>query len=116
MPPCIQYNLDPWIEGRSTNLYIKQIFQSWLKYGLKNHRFFFRSMSGFPNIITRKDTEFKFKDSVPKNLCSHLFYKFLCSCCHVIYYGQTEKHLFVLSSEYLGLMPLTGKCIKNICN
>ena len=33
---------------------------------------------------------FKFKGSIPKYLCLHLFYKFSCSCCNTTYYGETE--------------------------
>ena len=55
---------------------------------------------------------FRFKDSIPKELCSHLVYKFLCSNCNIPYYSETESHLNVRSREHLGLSALTGKCIK----
>lgn len=70
-------------------------------------------MSGFPIIITRQFTQFKFKESIPKNLRSHIVYKFLCSWCKTTCYGQNEKHFFVRSSKHLGPRSLTGKCIKN---
>ena len=42
---------------------------------------------------------FRFKDVIPKELRSHLVYKFSCSSCNATYYGKTERHL--------GLSPLT---------
>ena len=56
---------------------------------------------------------FKFKESIPKYLCLHLIYKFLCSCCNASYYGETERQLFVRASEHLGITPLTKKRVKN---
>ena len=56
---------------------------------------------------------FKFKESIPKYLRSHLIYKFMCSCCNATYYGETKRHLFVRASEHLGITPLTQKRVKN---
>ena len=61
---------------------------------------------------TRLSSLFKFKDCIPKNLCSHIFLKFLCSCCNATYYRQM-RDLFVCSSRHLGLTSLTGKRMKN---
>ena len=33
---------------------------------------------------------FRFKDCIPKELGSHIVYKFLCSNCNITYYGETE--------------------------
>ena len=52
---------------------------------------------------------FRFKDSIPKELRSHIVYKFLCSNCNVTYYSETERHLNVRSGEHLSLSALTGK-------
>ena len=62
---------------------------------------------------TRLSSLFKFKESIPKYLRSHLIYKFSCSCCNATYYGETERHLFVRASEHLGITPLTQKRVKN---
>ena len=62
---------------------------------------------------TRLSSLFKFKESIPKSLCSHLIYEFSCSCCNATYYGETEGHLFVGASEHLGITPLTQKRVKN---
>ena len=51
---------------------------------------------------------FRFKDVIPKELRSHLVYKFSCSSCNATYYGKTERHLNVRSGEHIGLSPLTG--------
>ena len=45
---------------------------------------------------------------MPKELRSHLVYKFSCSSCNATYYGKTELHLNVRSGEHIGLSPLTG--------
>ena len=62
---------------------------------------------------TRLYSLFRFRDGIPKNLRSHIVYKFWCSYCNTNYYGQTEKYLLVHSAEYLGLTPLPRKRIKN---
>ena len=51
---------------------------------------------------------FHFKDVIPRELRSHLVYKFSCSSCNATYYGKTERHLNVRSGEHTGLSPLTG--------
>ena len=51
---------------------------------------------------------FRFKDVIPKELRSHLVYKFSCSSCNATYCGKTERHLNVRSGEHIGLSPLTG--------
>jgi len=61
----------------------------------------------------RLSSLFRFKDSIPKELRSHLIYKFLCSNCNITYYGQTERHLNVRSGEHLSLSALTGKRVNN---
>ena len=51
---------------------------------------------------------FRFKDVIPKELRSHLIYKFACSSCNATYFGKKERHLNVRSGEHMGLSPLTG--------
>ena len=46
---------------------------------------------------------FHFKDVILKELQSHLVYKFTCANCNVFYYGKTERHLNVRSSEHIGI-------------
>ena len=53
---------------------------------------------------------YRFKDVIPKELRSHLVYKFLCSGCNTTY-GKTERHLNVRSGEHIGLFPLTGNTV-----
>ena len=43
---------------------------------------------------------FRFKESTPKELRSHIVYKFLCSNCNITYYGETERHLNARSGEH----------------
>ena len=49
---------------------------------------------------------------IPKEISSHLVYKFKCNCCYATYYGQSEIHFFLRASEHLGMTPLTGKRVK----
>ena len=65
----------------------------------------FESKTLLPSLV-------KFKDGIPKNFCPRIVYKFLCSCCIATYYGRTEGHLSVHSSEHLDYTPLIGKRIK----
>ena len=54
----------------------------------------------------RLNNLFRFKDSIPKELCFHLVYKFLCNITH---YTETELQLNVRSGEHLSLSALTGQ-------
>ena len=56
---------------------------------------------------------FKFKDSIPLHLCSHLIYKFQCSNCNITYYGESERHFKVRAGEHVSTSPLTGKRVNN---
>ena len=62
---------------------------------------------------TRLSSLFRFKDIIPKEISSHLVYRFTWSCCNATYYGDSERHFFVRASEHLGMTPLTGKRVKN---
>ena len=57
---------------------------------------------------------FRFKDVIPKELQSHLVYKFSCSNCNVTYFGKTEAHLNIRSSEHIRISRLPGKRVE--CN
>ena len=61
----------------------------------------------------RLSSFFKFKDSIPLHLRSHLIYKFQCSNCNITYYGETERHLKVRAGEHISTSPLTGKRVNN---
>ena len=49
---------------------------------------------------------------IPKEISSHLVYKFKCNCCNATYYGQSERHFLFRASEHLGMTALTGKRVK----
>ena len=57
----------------------------------------------------RLSSLFKFKDSIPLYLRSHVIYKFQCSNCNINYYGETEHLLKVRTGEHISTPPLTGK-------
>ena len=61
----------------------------------------------------RLSSLFHFKHIIPKDISSHLTYKFTCSCCNASYYSELERHFFIRASEHLGITPLTGKRVKN---
>ena len=68
------------------------------------------------NIFQSKNSSssfFKFKDSIPLYLRSHLIQKFQCSNCNVTYYGETERHLKVRAGEPISTFPLTEKRVNN---
>ena len=56
---------------------------------------------------------FWFKDSIPKELRSHLVYVFLCSNCNITYHSKSKCHLNIRSWKHLSLPVLTGKCVNN---
>ena len=61
----------------------------------------------------RLSSLFKFKDSIPLYLHSHVIYKFQCSKCNITCYGETERHLKVRAGEHTSTSPLTGKRVIN---
>ena len=70
------------------------------------------------NIVFRSQTTisqfFKFKDSLPKHLLSHIIYKFTCDRCNSVYHGLTQRHIKVRWCEHLGLSPYTSKSIVGV--
>ena len=50
---------------------------------------------------------FCFKDCLPYNLVSRVFYKFQCGRCNSYYYRETDRHLKVRSGEHIGVSRLT---------
>ena len=60
----------------------------------------------------RLSSLFHVKDIIPKELQSHLVHKFSCGNCNVTYYGKTERHLNVRSSEHIGISHFTEKRVE----
>ena len=56
---------------------------------------------------------FRFKGSIPKELQSHLVYKFSCSNCNITCYSETERHVYVRSGGHSSLSALIGKRVNN---
>ena len=56
---------------------------------------------------------FNFKDKINRELRSLLVYNFNCNSCNAEYVGKTKLHYRTRTSEYIGVSPLTGKCVKN---
>ena len=52
---------------------------------------------------------FPFKGQTPMLMRSHVVYKYTCWCCRALYLGQTRRHLHTRISEYMGVLPSTGK-------
>ena len=61
----------------------------------------------------RLSSFFKFKDSIPLHLRSHLIYKFQCINCNITYCGETECHLKIRAGEHISTSPLMGKRVNN---
>ena len=55
---------------------------------------------------------FRFKDCVPHDLVSGVFYEYTYGICNSSYNGETEKHLKVRSGEHIRISPLTFKKTK----
>ena len=80
----------------------------------KLHSYFAKTLPQCDFKIIFKSTHrlsffFRFKDIIPREMRSHLVYKFSCSSCNATYYGKTERHLNVRSGEHIGKSALTGK-------
>ena len=55
---------------------------------------------------TRLSNNFHFKDSIPKDLTSGIFWKFQCGLCNKSFYGEYVRHLNIGIGEYIGILPL----------
>ena len=72
------------------------------------------NMKGIYQSKIRLSSIFKWKDSIPLHLHSHLIYKFHCSDCNINYYdGESERHLKVRAGEHISTSPLTRKTGNN---
>ena len=60
----------------------------------------------------RPSSLFRYIDVIPKELQSHIVYTFSCSNCNITYYGKTDRHFNVRSSEHIGISHLTGKNVE----
>ena len=58
---------------------------------------------------TRLSNSFLYKDPIPKDLISGDVYKFQCGLYNESYYGESIRHLDIISGKHIGLSPLTGK-------
>ena len=52
---------------------------------------------------------FKYKDNLPKSLCSSLVYSFKCSNCQFEYIGSTQRTLKLRADEHKGISSRTGR-------
>ena len=57
---------------------------------------------------------FHLKDMVPKKRCSRIFYSFKCASGNAIYYGKTNRHLYIRSAEHMEISHLTNKLLKHV--
>ena len=55
---------------------------------------------------------FRFKDRLPKHLCSKVLYRYTCDGCNSFYIRTTTSHFLVREYEHLGLSIRTGKNLK----
>ena len=52
---------------------------------------------------------FKFKDSLPAELCANIIYKFSCGSCQGSYIGSTTKQSRIRFFQHLGKSPRTNR-------
>ena len=52
---------------------------------------------------------FKYKDSLPDELCSNIIYKFSCGTCQGSYIGSTTKQSRIRFFQHLGMSPRTNR-------
>ena len=64
-------------------------------------------------VSLRMKNYFNFKDKIKRELRSLLVYNFKCNSCNAEYIGKNKGHYRTRTSEYIGVSPLTGKCVKN---
>ena len=57
---------------------------------------------------------FRYKDSLEKEICSDIVYRYTCSNCKVTYYGKRYHHFFNRAPEHMGISNLTGKRLKSV--
>ena len=57
---------------------------------------------------------FRYKDSLKKEICSGIIYRYTCSNCKVTNYGKTYRHLFTRAAEHMAISNLTGKRLKSV--
>ena len=55
---------------------------------------------------------FRFKDIIPRSLCSHVLYKYTCSRCNSTYIGKTKRYWEKRLEEHLSISALYGKPMK----
>ena len=58
-------------------------------------------------------TLFPLKEKITKMLHSHLDYKFNCSICNYIYFGESKRHFRVRTCDHLELTSLNWKKVKS---
>ena len=56
---------------------------------------------------------FNFKDKIKRELRSLLVYNFNCNNCNAEFISKTKRHYRTQTSKCIGVLPLTGKCVKN---
>ena len=61
---------------------------------------------------TRLSISFRYKDPIPKDLISGVFYKFLCGLCNEYYCDESIRYLDIRSGEHIGVSPFNGKKVK----
>ena len=62
----------------------------------------------------RRNTLFRFQDSLEKKICSGIIYRYMRSNCKVTYDGKTLRHFYTRMAEDMGISYITGKRLKNV--
>ena len=64
-------------------------------------------------VFLRMKNYFNFKDKIKRELRFLLVYNFKCNSSNAEYTGKTKRHDRARTSEHIGVLPLTGKGVKN---
>ena len=54
---------------------------------------------------------FSVKNSVPRELRSHVMYKFTCACCNACFFGETGNHFSTCICEHLSSDKVCSWCV-----
>ena len=86
---------------------------------ITSSRYFLKTL--LANYITFKcksklSQSFGFEVLIPKDLTSGVAYKFQYGFCNESYYGESIRHLDIISLDQINMSPLTGKKVETIYN
>ena len=80
----------------------------------KKHKFWKQKLKIIFQSPCKLSSLFRYKDSLKKETCSGIVYKYTCSNCKVTYFGKKYHHSFTRAAEDMGISNLTRKHLKSV--